>query len=214
MSNPYQAPSFDPKHFQDYATPFPPPQNTGFGWVQQVRVVAILNCVQGGLECLMGTFASGMGIFVSIMLQMERRNPNIPNNGPPPGMEWLIGGVYLVIGVAVLAAGILRIYAGLQNFRYRKRVLGIVSFFCGLVSMIGCYCAPTSIGMLIYGLIVYLNPAVQAAFEMGDKGTPTDAIFTAFLPYPPQNFGPPQNYVPPQNYGQSPFEPPPPPNPG
>jgi hypothetical protein len=50
MSNPYQSPSFDPKQFQDYSTPFPPPQNTGFGWVQQIRVVAILNCVQGGCD--------------------------------------------------------------------------------------------------------------------------------------------------------------------
>ncbi len=199
MSNPYQSPSFDPKQFQDYASPFPPPQNTGFGWVQQVRVVAILNCVQGGLECLMGTFLAGMGIFFFIMIQTERNKPGFGANGPPgmAGMEWVLGGGYLVVGVVVLLAGIFRFYAGLQNFRYRKRVLGIVSLVCGLASMFGCYCAPTSIALLIYGLIVYLNPAVQAAFEMGDKGTPADAILSAFLPYPQQN------------YGQSPFQPPP-----
>lgn len=87
--------------------------------------------------------------------------------------------------------------AGIQNFRYRRRVLGIVSQVCGLASMFGCYCGPTSIMLLIYGLIVYLNPAVQAAFEMGDKGTPTDAILASFLPYPPRQ------------YGQPPFQPPP-----
>lgn len=197
MSNPYQSPSFDPKQFQDYPSPFPPPQNTGFGWVQQVRVVAILNCVQGGLECLMGTFLAGMAVFFTIMIQTERNKPGFGNGTAPPGMEWIMGGVYGVIGAVVLIAGILRIYAGLQNFRYRKRVLGIVSLVCGLASMIGCYCAPTSIALLIYGLIVYLNPAVQAAFEMGDKGTPADGILSSFLPYPQQN------------YGQSPFQPPP-----
>ena len=204
MSNPYLSPSFDPKQFQDYSTPFPPQQNAGFGWVQQIRVVAILNCVQGGLECLMGMIVAGMGIFVSLMLQADRNNPGFRNNnGPPAGMEWVIGGVYLVIGLAVLLGGGLRFYAGLQNFRYRKRVLGIVSLVCGLVSMIGCYCAPTGIAMLIYGLIVYLNPAVQAAFEMGDKGVPPDAIINSFLPYPPQQYGQPPSY------GQSPFSPPP-----
>ncbi|MGI8979375.1 MAG: hypothetical protein ACR2FY_09125 [Pirellulaceae bacterium] len=196
MSNPYQSPSFDPKQFQDYPSPFPPPQNTGFGWVQQVRVVAILNCVQGGLECLMGTFLVGMAVFVPIMIRMEQRNnPGI--NSAPAGMEWIMVAVYGGIGGVVLIAGVLRIYAGLQNFRYRKRVLGIVSLVCGLASMIGCYCAPTSIALLIYGLIVYLHPAVQTAFEMGDKGTPADAILSSFLPYPQQN------------YGQTPFAPPP-----
>jgi len=210
MSNPYLSPSFDPKQFQDYSTPFPPPRDTGFGWVQQIRVVAILNCVQGGLECLMGMGGAGMGIFFFFMMQAERNNPNFRNgNGPPAGVEWVFGGIYFGVGVVLLLAGILRIYAGLQNFRYRGRVLGIISFVCGLVSMMGCYCAPTAIGMLIYGLIVYLNPAVQAAFEMGDKGVPADTIVNSFLPYPPQQYGQSQQYGPPQNYGQSPFSPPP-----
>lgn len=204
MSNPYLSPSFDPKQFQDYSTPFPPPQNTGFGWVQQIRVVAILNCVQGGLEGLAGAGLSGLGVFVSIMIMTERNNPGFRNgNAPPAGMEWLVGGFYVAIGMPLLLVGILRIYAGLQNFRYRGRVLGIISFVCGAASVFTCYCAPTAIGMLIYGLIVYLNPAVQAAFEMGDKGVPADAIVNSFLPYPPQQYGQPPNY------GQSPFSPPP-----
>jgi hypothetical protein len=203
MSNPYLSPSFDPKQFQDYSTPFPPPQNTGFGWVQQIRVVAILNCVQGGLEGLAGTFFAGIGIFAAIMMMTERNNPGFRNNPPPAGMEWLVGGVYVAIGIPLLLVGILRIYSGLQNFRYRKRVLGIISFVCGALSIFTCYCAPTGIGMLIYGLIVYLNPAVQAAFEMGDKGVPADTIVNSFLPYPPQQYGQPPNY------GQSPFSPPP-----
>ena len=188
MSNPYLSPSFDPKQFQDHAGYVPPPQYSGFGWVQQIRVVAILNCVQGGLECLAGSAFTGLGIFMAIMLRMQRENPGI-QNGPPAGFEWVMGGIYGGMGVVALLAGILRIYAGLQNFRYRKRVLGIVSFVCGLASMSVCYCLPTAIGMLIYGLIVHLNPAVQAAFDMGDKGVSPDAILNSFLPYPPQGYG-------------------------
>lgn len=213
MSNPYASPSFDPKQFQDYPSHIPPPN--GYGWVQQVRVVAILNCVQGGLELLLGLFLSGMGIFVALMMQAERNNPNFRgNNAPPAGMEWILGGGYIAFGLIIMAAAILRFYAGFQNFRYRGRILGIVSFVCGLVSMLACYCAPTGIAMLIYGLIVYLNPAVQAAFVMGEQGMKTDDILNSFLPYPPPSFGQPQGYLPPQTYGQSPFEPPPSPPPG
>jgi hypothetical protein len=214
MSNPYASPSFDPKQFQDYPSHFPPPQNTGFGWVQQVRVVAILNCVQGGLECLMGIFMGGMGVFLSYMLQAERNNPNFRNNNqPPPGMEWVFGGVYLAIGVVLLLAGILRLYAGIRNFGYRGRILGIVSMVCGMISVFSCYCAPTGIAMIIYGLIVFLNPAVQAAFVLGEQGTPSDAILNSFLPYPPPNYGQPANFGQSQTPGQSPFEPPPSPPP-
>jgi hypothetical protein len=216
MSNPYISPSFDPKQFQDYSAPFPPPQNTGFGWVQQIRVVAILNCVQGGLECTAGAAFTGLGIFAGVMIGMERQGRgmgNGPPGGPPPGMEWILGGIYTTMGVVALAAGILRLYAGIQNFRYRKRTLGLVSFFCGLGSMSVCYCAPTGIGMLIYGLIVYLNPAVKLAFDMGDKGASPDAILNSFLPYPPPGYGQPPFSPPPTTPYQPPFSPPPSPPP-
>jgi hypothetical protein len=152
----------------------------------------------------MGLFTGGIGVFFAIMLQVERNNPgNRNNNGLPAGFEWIFGGGYLAVGLVILAAGILRLYAGYRNFGYRSRILGIISLVCGMASVFGCYCAPTGIAMIIYGLIVYLNPAVQAAFEMGEKGMPSDAILNSFLPYPPQGYGQPPNY------GQSPFQPPP-----
>jgi hypothetical protein len=50
-----------------------------------------------------------------------------------------------------------------------------------------CYCAPTSIGVLVYGLIVYFNPAVVAAFELGKRGLRGDAILASFAaPQQPQ----------------------------
>jgi len=211
MSNPqYQPPPVNSKYFQDdanpYSAPYPgqylPPPGSGYGWVQQIRVVAILNCVQGGLECLLGTMLVGMGIFLPIMIGMDNNNRAFRNNGQA-GSEWVLLAIYGGFGAVVLAAGILRFYAGWQNFKFRKRVVGIVSFCCGLVSMLGCYCAPTAIGMLVYGLIVYLNPAVQAAFVMGEQGLSPDEILNSFLPYPPQQFGQPQ-------FGQAPYGQPPP----
>ena len=64
MSNPYQSPSYDPKPFQDAAAnggAVP----SGFGWVNQVRIVAILNAVQGGLEAAIGLVLTAVGGVIS-----------------------------------------------------------------------------------------------------------------------------------------------------
>jgi hypothetical protein len=66
-----------------------------------------------------------------------------------------------------------------------------------MISMITCYCTPTSIAILVYGLIVYLNPAVAAAFEMGKKGMTGDQILASFAGYPPASYPPP---MPPPEY--------------
>jgi hypothetical protein len=192
MSNPYQPPGFDPKRFQDQPYMPAPVMDSGHGYVSQVRVVAILNCVQGVLEVLLGLMLVGVAIFMPIMIEMEQAKDRA-GQPPPPELKWILGGVYGVMGGAPLIAGLLRIIAGVQNFRFRSRTLGMVSFFVGLASLFSCYCAPTSIAILVYGLIVYLNPAVKAAFEMGQQGMKGDQILASFaMPRP---------MVPPQQYG-------------
>lgn len=189
MSNPYQPPSYDPKYFQDQPYAHAPVINPGYGYVSQVRVVAILNCVQGGLEIPLGLMLTVAAVFVPWAIRQDRANGG--GAEPPPEMEWILGAGYGIIGGALLICGILRIYAGIQNYRFRQRTVGLVSFFVGLASMIACYCAPTSIGVLVYGLIVYMNPAVKAAFEMGKQGMSGDQIVASFMtpgttPFKPQ----------------------------
>jgi hypothetical protein len=53
----------------------------------------------------------------------------------------------------------------------------------GMGSVLSCYCAPTGIALLVYGLIVYLNPAVKLAFEMGAQGIPASQILATFVPF-------------------------------
>lgn len=184
MSNPYQPPSFDPKYFAD--APLAPQPASGFGWVSQVRVVAILNIVQGALELPMGLVLVGAAIVMPYFFASEKA---AGRSEMPAEVEWVLPVVYSTIGIPILLSGCLRIYAGIQNFRFRGRILGIVSFALGLVSMMGCYCAPTSIAVLVYGLVVYLNPAVVAAFEMGKQGNPGNSILASFAmdrhPSPP-----------------------------
>jgi hypothetical protein len=175
MSNPYQPPTFDPGQTQEAY----PATHPGFGWVNQVRIVAVLNCVQGGLEIPLGLMLMAASLFVPTILQAQKGS--MPPGGlPPQQMEQILKITYLAIGTPMVLAGVLRIYAGIQSFRFRSRMLGVTSLVLGLVSAFGCYCAPTSIGILIYGLVVYLNPAVATAFEMGRQGMHGGAILAAF----------------------------------
>jgi hypothetical protein len=180
MSNPYQAPSYDPKPFQDPVAP------TGWGWVNQVRIVAVLNAVQGGLEVAVGLLLTAAGGIISALGASIGAGRGPFANRPEPEMPpWVVGVIYLAIGVPILLIGALRIFAGVQNFRYRGRTLGIISMIVGMASVFTCYCAPTGIGVLIYGMIVYLNPAVIAAFAMGQQGASGQEILAAFMPYRP-----------------------------
>lgn len=203
MSNPYQPPSFDPTQFQDRPA-FPPGSPYGpTNWVGQVRIFAILNIVQGVLELMFGLMISAAGVFFPLMTQMDEfKKAAAEADGPPPEqMMWMVGGIYLVIGIVVLICGILRIVAGIQNYRFKCRTLGFVALIVGMAPVFTCYCAPTAIALLVFGLIIFLDPAVKAAFEMARQGRTTDQILAAFTPY--QSTSPIQP--------ESPFSPGPPP---
>jgi hypothetical protein len=182
MSNPYQSPAFDPKQFHD--SPFQAPVGVNdYGWVSQVRIVAILNGVQGALEIPMGLMYVGMAFFIPAIFEMGAANQPPGAAGPPPEMLTFMTVLYLVMGIPVLLAGALRIVAAWSNFHYRGRTLGILSMVLGMGSALSCYCAPTGIALLVYGLIVYLNPAVKMAFAMGAEGIPAGQILATFVPF-------------------------------
>ncbi|MGH9847157.1 MAG: hypothetical protein ACREEM_51330 [Blastocatellia bacterium] len=165
-----QPPYSSPK---DYSSPsgYPLPPRK-LGPVKQVPTVAILMIVQGSLECLLGLPILVVGPF-AMLGQLDRRAAN-----PPPEF---MGVIFVGLGLLLLAAAGLHIYAGVKNYKYRNRTLGIVALSVGALSIFTCYCAPTAIGLLIYGLVVYLNEDVRRAFEIGEKGATPDAILRAFL---------------------------------
>ena len=139
----------------------------------QVTVVAILMIVQGVLEVLMGLLlvlvAFAMPRFFDMAMQQA---PPPPNNvrGMPGEVKTVITIVYGVMGGAGLLVGIVRIIAGIRNLSYRGRGLGLVSLFLGILSLATVYCALTSLGLMIYGLIVYFNEQTARAFAMGERG--------------------------------------------
>jgi hypothetical protein len=140
----------------------------GRGLVGHVGIVAVCLIVQGVLEVLFGGF---MVLFGCLFL----------NNPQLQGMQtfaWFM----IVIALPGFACGGLRIAAGVFNLRFRRRVLGMTALGAGLLTMITGYCAPTSIALAIYGLIVYLNDSTIAAFAMGDGGKEPADIQAAFPP--------------------------------
>jgi hypothetical protein len=178
--NPYQSPKWDSQ---------PPRQD--FGMVHQVRVVCILMGVQGVLELLAGLLYGAMGIFMPVMIQQMQQDPAFQKgNGPDPEvMFWIFGGVYMGMGAIAILAGVLHIWAGIRNYSFRGRTLGLVAMILGLGSMATCYCLPTTIAIAVYGLIVYLNGPVIRAFDLGRQGLDSDQILATFSPsypaYPP-----------------------------
>jgi len=137
--------------------------------VNQVQVVAILMIVNGALVSLMGLIYALMG---PTMFAMTRFSPPpaAAGGGPPP--ELILSAVYLVIGLPVLACGILNIVAGIRSLSLRGRTLALVALFSNLAPMFTCYCLFTCLPLMIYGLIVFFQADVAYAFAMVAQGAP------------------------------------------
>jgi hypothetical protein len=164
---PYQ-PSWTSDYFREAVAPHVSP--LGRGLVGHVPLIAIGLIVQGALELLFGALMLLMGIFFFVV-----RDPELAGMRP-------LGGLMAALAVPGFACGVLRLVAGVYNLRYKRRKLGMWALGLGLFTMITGYCALTSIGLAIYGLIVYLNDSVIEAFGMGDAGKKAADIQAAFPP--------------------------------
>ncbi|MCA9063820.1 MAG: hypothetical protein KDA96_12195 [Planctomycetaceae bacterium] len=168
-SNPYSAPIESPAIVV--------PDEMRRGRFAQVRVVAILTIVQGSLVVCYGLVMTGMMGFLIVVSQSQ--NPAfdpLGGNNAPPGMETMVIFLYGGLGGLMTVTGGLTIHSGIRLLYYRNRVYGIVMLVVGLACMISCYCAPTAIGLAIYGLIVLTNGPVVRAFAMVQEGRSVQEI--------------------------------------
>ena len=154
-----------------YQGGYPPPPPRRSSMVGQVTVVAIIMIVQGALVGLMGILFLILGPAMFALsgtsgFQTEEDRM----------VSGVAGAVYMLLGGVMLAVGGLNILAGIKNLKFRGRTLGIVAMSIGLIAVFTCYCSLTAVGLLIYGLIVYLNQDVKRAFEMGEQGASPDQI--------------------------------------
>jgi hypothetical protein len=179
MSTP---PPSGPNYFGDHpyqAGAAIPPYIPRRGMVNQVRVVAVLNGVQGVLELLLAMLTLFLAAFF-YALREQLMNDAFRHEADPESAVNFMTGLFLVIGIITLITGSLRMIACIRNFFFRSRTLGLVSLFLGLVTAFAGYCAPTSIAIAIYGLIVMFNSEATEAFEMGNQGRSADDILRAF----------------------------------
>jgi hypothetical protein len=100
--------------------------------------------------------------------------------------------MYGGMGLCGIIPGSMQAYSGWKLYKFQSRTLAIVSLSAGLATMLTCYCAPTSIGLMIYGLIVLMNDSVRQAFDLAKQGNSPDQIDAFFNPWVYQ-----QQYQPP-----------------
>lgn len=159
-----------PGYFSD--NPHHSPDAPGFdpnlprrGLVNQVRVVAILNAAQGALELVVAMFCLfGGTVLLIVPVEMQQ-------GGPSPVA---LVAIYLVAGGVHLILGSLRLLAAWRNYFFHNRVLGIASLCAGLISTFAGCCAITSLGIAVYGLIVFFDAAVIDAFHRRSQGASID----------------------------------------
>jgi hypothetical protein len=136
--------------------------------VGQVTVIGILMIVQGALEIIMGAVLVVMALVMAAVLGQAAQQQEL--QGGPPFPVHAVAGVYLAMAAAGLIPGALHIVAGIRGLYFRGRTFGLFSLLFGLLSIGTCYCSVTSVGLAVYGLIVYFNHNVARAFDMADRG--------------------------------------------
>ena len=143
--------------------------------MHHVRVVAILMIVQGVLEFVASLGLAAMAVFMWQAVS-QCHDAKTPGRQPSGCSLWSMAALRL----PHWRLPCLHVVAGLRNWRFRGRTLGIVALAAGMVTVFTCYCLPTAMALGVYGLIVYLNGEVSDAFRMAEAGQSVDQIFATF----------------------------------
>jgi len=179
--NPYQTPPPD-NPFRDAGGGYGPYEGKRpDSMTGHVRVVSILMIVQGALELLCGLMLGVFAVVVPLVMREELRNaPQGPGQPPPEFMLAIMPAIYGTTALGGLVAGGLHLTAGIKNYRFRGRTLGFTALIVGFAACLTCDCAPTAIGLAVYGLIVYNNASVRQAFEAAETGLAGDDILKRY----------------------------------
>jgi hypothetical protein len=162
-------PHFSSGYFRD-ASVADRRRHLGRGLVGHVPIVAMLMI---GLGVLEGALALLFVMFALVSSVLP------PESGANPVMLAIL---YSGLAVFTLSCAVIRLLAGLSVLRFRRRKLGLAALGLGLLTVFTGLCAPTAIGLAVYGLIVLFNDPVIAAFELGEAGQTADQIQAAFPP--------------------------------
>jgi hypothetical protein len=126
-------------------------------FVSQVPMLGVVMIVHGVLVGGLGLY---LLVFGGFFAQSVASAPAAPQD---PFAGFMVGAISF-IGLLHMVPGVLQVWAGLRVRAYRSRGLGFVALGLGLVTVLGCYCSPTSIALLIWGAIVLVHEDVSARF--------------------------------------------------
>lgn len=146
--------------------------------VRQVPSIGVLMIVQGALEVFSALPMLLFGSMVSGVFSGLLRKPDDQGQGIDPFLALLFS-MPLLMGVLLVIPPILRVCAGVLNMQYRGRILGMVALVPGLItigSCLGVITGLTSIGLLVYGMIIYLHRDAAQAFRLRRHGYTVDQI--------------------------------------
>ena len=168
--NPYAAPGQSNPTPPNFGRRPPEHGRPGRGYVGQIPILAIMTIVQGALLIMMGVACIGYGIFIAKMPEFMPPEERARMQADTSGSLEIISAVGIGLGILILIIAVMHFIAGIRNLSYRGRIFTVVTWLLGLLASITCYCGPTSVGLAIWGMIVFLNPAVASAFKMAEEG--------------------------------------------
>jgi hypothetical protein len=147
--------------------------------VNQVPVIGILMIVNGSLCALYGVLLIFMGPFLSTFINFQ--GAQMPPQAQPQLQQMqqvvtIASVIYVVLGSVVALSGVMNIAGGISALRYRSRGFVITALFFNIIPLFTCYCLPTSLGLMIWGLIVMFQGDVAHAFSLGASGYTADEI--------------------------------------
>jgi hypothetical protein len=132
------------------------------GYVKNIQWVGIASICQAVLEMGMSLILGAVSFSIAFSInspQMQKLREG-KDLSPETLMVILIA---ISIGAGVIA--ILRLISGVMLLYKRGRVFALVVSIVGLAMLCTCYCAPSSLGVAIYALVVLIQPTVIHQFQ-------------------------------------------------
>jgi len=180
--NPFHAPQSVPPSSPKQGNTEYVHDGSGRSSVRQVNVIAWLMIVQGILILLFSAFAFVYAYYIThIDSFFDGATAKELQQQMPPEFRERYYWLFTVWGIIAAILAILHFWSAWLNFDLRGRLLGIVTMALGLTMLFSCWCAPTSIGLAIYGLIIYFQPAVVHAFHLRQSGMTKQQVLATFV---------------------------------
>ena len=137
---------------------------------------------QGVLLMIFALLMIGYAFFFSRMDSLMPPDAKAELKDVMAFQKTVISAICGVISGCAFILGAMHFVAAYLGFSYKNRVFGITTMILGLGATLTFYCAPTAIGLAVYGLIIYFNPAVVKAFQLRKSGKSKLEILAEF-PY-------------------------------